>query len=278
VDSTTGSAESNSADDSTIFCNVDDDEHWHCPPDAGTPGFECDLWVQDCPKGEKCLPWAQDGSPEWNATRCTPIAPMPTAVGDACTVEVSAVSGIDSCDLGLMCWHVDPATLEGECVAICAGDQAAPLCEDPNTTCSLFNYEAIVLCLPACDPIVPLCDVGEVCVPTPDEDHWVCAPNASVLAGIGEGCEYLNACEPGSVCAAAEVVPGCEDSPGCCTPRCDLDMPVCPDEATECAPWYARGNAPPSYENAGICSTEASVPDAGWISRFINSLVADTGR
>jgi len=207
VDSTTGSAEGNSADDSSIFCNLDDDEHWHCPPDAGTPWFECDVWAQDCGEGDKCLPWANDGSSVWNATHCSPIEPMPAAPGEACTVEGSAVSGIDSCQLGSMCWHVDPATLEGECVAMCGDNEATPLCEDPNDSCGIFNQGAVVLCLPACDPVVPLCDAGEVCVPTPDEDRWVCTPSVPLPSVVGERCDYLNACEPGSVCGAAYVVP-----------------------------------------------------------------------
>src|SRR5262245_16573954 len=31
-----------------------------CPPDVAGLEIECDLWAQDCPKGEKCTPWAND--------------------------------------------------------------------------------------------------------------------------------------------------------------------------------------------------------------------------
>jgi hypothetical protein len=41
-------------------------------PDGGGPSIECDQWAQDCPPGEKCMPWANDGGSSWNATRCFP--------------------------------------------------------------------------------------------------------------------------------------------------------------------------------------------------------------
>ncbi len=40
------------------------------------------IWAQDCPEGEKCMPWANDGGGSWNATRCSPLDPNPSAVGD----------------------------------------------------------------------------------------------------------------------------------------------------------------------------------------------------
>ena len=46
-------------------------------PDGGGISFECDLFEQDCPPGEKCMPWANDGGGAWNATRCSPVADNP---------------------------------------------------------------------------------------------------------------------------------------------------------------------------------------------------------
>ena len=46
------------------------------PDDGGTGVFECDLWGQDCPDGEKCMPWASNGG-TWNATRCSPVVDSP---------------------------------------------------------------------------------------------------------------------------------------------------------------------------------------------------------
>src|SRR5690606_38571371 len=42
-------------------------------PDVGGGGGECDVFAQDCPKGEKCMPWANDGGGSWNATTCSPV-------------------------------------------------------------------------------------------------------------------------------------------------------------------------------------------------------------
>ena len=54
---------------------------------SDTAGDTCDLWEQDCPEGEKCNPWANDGGASWNALRCVPIDPNPDGVGEPCTVS-----------------------------------------------------------------------------------------------------------------------------------------------------------------------------------------------
>src|SRR5262245_46725118 len=53
-------------------------------PDGGGVSIECDAWAMDCPRGEKCMPWANDGGSEWNATRCSPLDPDPAHPGDQC--------------------------------------------------------------------------------------------------------------------------------------------------------------------------------------------------
>ena len=50
-------------------------------------------------------------------------------VGFVFTALGSAVSGVDNCAQGSMCWGVDPETLEGECIAFCdprADDACGP--------------------------------------------------------------------------------------------------------------------------------------------------------
>ena len=34
---------------------------------------ECDMWTQNCPEGEKCMPWANDNGGAWNSSKCSPI-------------------------------------------------------------------------------------------------------------------------------------------------------------------------------------------------------------
>ncbi len=251
--STTAVDSSDVSDDGIIFidehdfggCLVSGDGTWHCS--------YCDLFAQDCPEGEKCMPWANDGGPDWNATRCSPIDDNPGQPGDPCTVEGSGVSGIDDCDLGSMCWGVNPETNEGECVGMCEGDQSNPLCP-PSMECLDQSNGFIVLCLPECNPLVG-CDPGEACIPT--DDAFVCTP---VLAGAaaGEGCERFDACAPGLSCLASETVgPACDPGiPGCCTSWCNLSAPDpaagCFDPAHECVPWW-DGDAPAGLEDVGAC-------------------------
>jgi len=234
-------------------------------PDGGGVSFECDIFAQDCPEGEKCMPWANDGGGAWNATRCSPISDNPGQPGDECTVEGSGTSGIDTCDLGSMCWDVDPKTNVGTCVAMCTGDESNPICEDPDTSCAIANDGAIVLCLPACDPILQDCPEGQACYPI--QDAWSCAPDASGETGVyGDACEFINVCDPGYICLDASTVPAgeaCEGAGGCCTAVCDLMDPQgdaqCEGAAggQTCQPWYEEGNAPPGYEDVGACALPA---------------------
>ena len=114
-------------------------------PDGGGTGFECDVFAQDCPTGEKCVPWANDGGSEWNATRCSPVADDPGAPGDPCTVQGGPTSGIDDCDQQAYCWDVDPAN-QGTCVAICMGDEASPACRD-DQWCFVGYDGTVAVCL-----------------------------------------------------------------------------------------------------------------------------------
>ncbi len=271
----TGAASDGGLTGNSIFCNIDDDdEDWHCPPDGGSVSFECDLFAQDCIEGDKCLAWANDGGPAWNATRCAPIAPMPGQPGEACTVEGVAVSGIDSCDIGSMCWGVDPLTLQGECVAQCGGDGANPVCEDASASCVIHNEGAIALCLPFCDPLSPsACDADETCIPEPS-GGWACVPGITTPSVDGEPCEYGNVCSPGSVCAS----PGCNGSVGCCTPLCDVELGACADAETECVAWYPLGS-PPGLEETGLCVEDPTArPRSGWVDHNLVRLASDTGR
>lgn len=219
--------------------------------------FECDLFAQDCPRGDKCMPWAIDGGNAWNGTRCSPISGNPAQIEDDCAVEGAAVSGIDNCDLGLMCWDVDPVTLMGTCTPLCAGDGANPICED-TTTCAIANNGAIVLCLPTCNPLMQDCTVGEGCFPL--GDGFVCAPDAS--AGMGEHgdpCAFINACAPGNMCLSPDAHSACASRTGCCTSVCDVTAMdpdgLCAafDPGQTCLPYYAKAQVP-GLEDVGVCT------------------------
>lgn len=226
-------------------------------PDFGR-AFECDLFAQDCPDGEKCIAWANDGGGGWNATRCSPIAQSPQQVGDACTVEGSATSGVDDCDLGSMCWDIDRDTNQGTCVSQCFGDEAMPICEDPDTRCAITNNGAIALCLPVCDPLLQDCVEGQACYPV--NQDFACAPDVSAENGAyGDACEFINVCDPGLFCLGATALPNCVGS-GCCSPACDVTEAradaQCSDAHSqlECLPWYGEEEAPPGYDHVGVCA------------------------
>jgi hypothetical protein len=142
-------------------------------PDAG-PSIECDLYAQDCPPGDKCMPWANDGGPTHNATRCSPVDPEPNSVGDPCIVEGSALSGIDSCVLGAMCMGVDPMTNEGTCVELCGGTPGSGTCQAPGVECTPLSDLPIPLCLVACDPMASQCPAGFTC--SASGEVFACVP------------------------------------------------------------------------------------------------------
>lgn len=197
----------------------------HCQPDGGNQAFECDPWVQDCPPGEKCMPWANDGGSSWNATRCSPLSPDPDGVGEPCVVEGSGVSGVDTCDIHAMCWNVDADTNEGTCIALCQGTEAAPECAGCSQ-CFVANGGALPLCLPQCDPLAQDCGGFGGCYAF--ADSFVCLPSPGGGA-FGDPCEFDSACPAGQGCQPAQDVPGCERSWGCCTPYCDTADPVACD-------------------------------------------------
>ncbi|MCH9684853.1 MAG: ribulose phosphate epimerase [Deltaproteobacteria bacterium] len=228
------------------------------------PIADCDVWAQDCPAGEKCMPWANDGSNIWNALQCVDVVDKPDQPGDECEVMGSGVSGLDTCDLGAMCWDVDNETNIGNCVAMCLGDQENAFCDEPDHTCVIANDGVLTLCLPECDPLIQTCAIGQGCFPI--NDSFTCAPDASgpTLGVYGDPCEAINACDAGLFCANAAVVPGCAGSAGCCSDFCDLDAPVPEDDCTgapagqECTPWYAEGEGPPDLQAVGACVLPAS--------------------
>ncbi len=226
-------------------------------PDGGGAGVkECSNWDQDCPEGQKCMPWADNGSNAWNATKCVPVDPAKGQPGDTCTTMGGGVSGLDTCDLGVMCWDVKPDTMMGTCVAQCTGSEAAPMCGQ-ETTCFVSNDGVLNLCLPICDPLAQDCPSENLCIPNPQNNEvFTCVLDASGDAGKAfDPCEFINACDKGFLCANVMLGMECmPDAIGCCLPFCDTTEPaMCPGVGQECTPWYDMGTAPPGFENVGIC-------------------------
>jgi hypothetical protein len=246
---TAGPADSSSASGFTTGA-PSDGSTFIVPPDAGPSVIQCDDFLQDCPPGQKCMPYASDGGEAWNATRCVDVVDDPHAAGEPCTMVRSPWSGEDDCDGASMCFGVDPETLQGTCTSFCRGSDVNPLCPEPCDVCPIAGDGVLNLCLQRCDLLLQDCANGWACLPVLGE--VVCVPSdPSPGAGIGTPCEYVNACPPSMVCVAAELVPGCGGGIGCCTALCPVGgEDPCPALApgTTCA---ARFDAPPPEGCAG---------------------------
>lgn len=226
--------------------------------DMGGGGM-CDVFAQDCPRGEKCMPWASDGGGSWNATTCSPVVKNPGQRGDECTVEGSAVSGVDDCDVGLMCYDVQAKTNTGTCFELCGGSPNAPTCDEG--LCAVYNDGTLPLCLTDCDPLLGDCPGGQLCIASPSANGFVCILDALPASpGVyGAPCTFINDCDPGHFCAISAVVAGCSNPSGCCAEYCDLSeanpSSQCTGQASgeECQPWYGTDAPPPGYEDVGFC-------------------------
>lgn len=219
-----------------------------CPPPPGPSGgggnpIECSVSEQDCAEGEKCAPWANDGGGVWTALRCVPIDPEPGALGEACFVEGSFVSGVDSCQLGLFCTPSNPDSLrsnDGACAALC---NAGPC--DEGTICVTPGTINVGACGEICDPLaVDACPGAQACLP----------------AGLGFGCHFVEdpggggPCGATAECSAGELcmdVAQCNEGRGetCCARFCDLEAPDCPD-GQACADY---GSPLSAYSTVGFC-------------------------
>jgi len=225
------------------------------PSDMSSPP-QCDQWKQDCPEGQKCMPYSGDGDFSWESLKCVDVMPNPGQVGDDCMAE-GGVSGIDNCDKGLMCWDVDPMTNVGVCVAMCVGSPDAPSCESNDASCLISNMGVLTLCLPKCDPLVQDCAGDNLCIPNPqDGAAFLCLLDASGDEGQEfDPCQYINSCDKGFFCAVPTLANECDpNSTGCCLPFCDITMmPMCNGAGQECLPWYGMDTPAPGYEDVGYC-------------------------
>lgn len=228
-------------------------QSWHCQV------IECLLVEQDCPRGEKCMPWANDGGASWTSSRCTPLARDPVPPGGTCTVEGNAVSGIDDCEVASICWGVDPETDQGTCAAFCdpLGDLLEP-CAEPSR-CVALNEGYVPLCLVPCNPLQDgACPDGEACRHVESDGAFLCLPLVGgEVMGSAEHCGD-ETCLPSQACLPPRLLPGCAST--CCTDLCDLGDPdgdaACAaiDPTLACEPFYEPGTAPPGLELVGVCA------------------------
>ena len=220
--------------------------------DAGDIIGQCDIWNQNCPPGQKCAPWAANGSDAWNATKCVDIT-GDGAPGDPCTAPDGPTAGPDDCALGVFCWYVDD-TNHGICTAMCAGPVESPTCP-PDSACSLTADGVLNFCFPSCDPLLQDCPIDQLCI-TINSGDFVCILDASGAAGqVNDPCEFINACDPGLACLNAPgATSACDQNTvGCCQPFCKFPDAPCPNPDQQCTQWFAQP-IPPGSEDIGVCA------------------------
>ncbi len=236
-DPTTGASSGPGPDPSTTGSFVSE-------PDA-QDGGECDPKQQDCPEGEKCTAWADDGGSSWNANKCVPVTGNGQH-GDPCMTEGGGVSGLDDCAVGHICFNTDE-NMMGICTAFCDENDTCP----PGSDCSIQNDGSLPVCEIGCDPLLQDCPEGSGCYAIDgSEGATICMQDASGAGGMdGDPCEYDNVCDPGLVCIGGSA--GCTAT-WCCTPWCDLSGSTpCPGAGEDCVPHFE--SPPPGQEDVGIC-------------------------
>lgn len=247
----TGRTSTGIADDSTGLGS----DSTGLPPDF-EEGQECDIFLQDCPRGYKCIVYNEKGPGGLgNAWGCFPVSDEPVGLGEPCTAIDGVGSGLDDCPAGAACWGGDYSeTGEGHCVSYCTGDFSNPVCEDPDTFCHVPGDASIgAWCFPVCAPLGGDCPEGQTCISS-DNYTFSCVTDASGRGGaVGDPCEFINACDPGLRCTPAELVPNCT-SLSCCSAYCTVgeDSGCAPGQT--CEPFYDEGPPPhPSWKDVGVC-------------------------
>ncbi|WAS93749.1 hypothetical protein [Nannocystis punicea] len=224
---------------------------------------ECDLFLQDCPEGQKCTALSGDGDGGLDTFRCVPVARDPDAPGETCSTGARPFDGFDSCAAGSICYEQSADPADRVCVSFCTGSPDDPSCPPQGLPacstahwCSIFG-SGLSVCLPGCDPIRDPCSGSQVCAPLALGRGTIfeCLPDQSGDAGaFGDGCNDGSECDPGLFCAEPGAALECDpDAAGCCVPWCDLGQPLsCPGAGQSCQPFYAPDEAP-QCEHLGVC-------------------------
>ena len=255
--SSTDSSSSTSATSSTSSTGTDSDDSvttltsnglsFYAGADYDLPNWYCDPFEQDCPEGEKCVPFASSGD-GWDSNKCVPVTGVGKA-GDPCT-WAGNVDATDDCDESSFCWNVTEVDgMEvGTCTPFCAGTADNPIC-DPGSQCLISNQGSVTLCIETCNPLLQDCDPGLGC-------FYISSEFFCVLLGgeipSGEPCGSWNDCVAGDICVDAATLPACAGA-SCCADFCSLADPVCLAAGTECVAFFEPGRAPAGHEDVGVC-------------------------
>ncbi len=223
-----------------------DEGNWGIPPDVTNE--PCNPLAQDCFPTHKCVPYATvPGSTFLDANKCMPIL-GDKGWGEPCTLS-NFNEAQDDCDGEGFCWNLEwvQGELQGSCVPFCVGSPQNLMCP---IGWGCFFSGAVALCDRQCNPLLQDCPNQYAC-------YWINEAFQCSLTGSPGGdaqpCNQANDCTPGLACVAKASVPGCPgNATTCCTPYCELDAPNCA-APRECAAFFGVGEAPPGFENLGVC-------------------------
>jgi len=249
--SESGDRDEPSPDDGTAFLPADSESE----TDGTRP--QCDFWGQDCPEDEKCVPsFSPTSDGVWDTHYCVPITGSGSP-GDSCTFDGPIVHGKDDCDATSVCVTF---TELGSCMEMCHGTEDQPSCPITDGNCIMGPNNILNLCVDRCNPIADDCgNSSHACLPNFDGNgfsDFICFWPSDHIP-YGEPCEYVNACESGTVCIGDDAFSeaGCGSPNGCCTRYCDTSQPaddVCTFPGQECVSWWEVGETPlPGLEDLG---------------------------
>jgi hypothetical protein len=207
--------------------------------DLGGPA-ECDPFSQDCPEGEKCVPYSTTGG-EFDANKCVQVTGSGEP-GDACLYG-GVIEATDDCGETSHCWGFDG---EGVCMEFCQGIPDEPICPE-GFQCLIDGNGVVNLCSSSCHPLLQDCSVGFACHFAGDTEEFNCGPTDDVP--LGEPCG--DGCAVGLTCLPASMTPDC-GADGCCASYCDLSMPACEQVGTQCLSLFV-GEPPAGFEDVGAC-------------------------
>jgi hypothetical protein len=241
-DTSTSTDTSDTVDDTTLTSGS---FYAGAAPWSDLPEAECDPFLQDCPEGEKCVPYA-GGS--WNANGCVPIL-GDGEPDDPCIYNRDFT---DDCGAESICFNVMDVADEqvGVCTEFCQGTADDPICP-MDTSCLIANDGSINLCLSTCDPLLQDCGPGLACHWSELTTNFFCIITSGIE--LGEPCGFLNDCASGHACMLDELLPSC-DGGACCASYCSvMAAEPCAELGTECTSLFEEGMVPPGYEDVGVC-------------------------
>lgn len=244
--STTGGSEEGSSGSSGMLepqCVVPW-THTRCENPGPSAYAGCDVYNQDCPEGQRCVPLI-DAEGAFGFT-CVARAARPAGLDEPCTATNGTYSGGDSCDAGLYC--LVTIQNQGTCQPLCGCGPTQPTCPQ-GYACDDWK------CEPACDPLDPdACGSSSGCYPAKAGDQQVYTCDFTQVAGQdqpgqpaarveGEACTRQHDCVRGTMCRESV-----------CRRYCDTEVEGSCPGGRACEMQLFSEISPECLQHVGLCA------------------------